>query len=73
MTWTGPISPASSPRSGFSYWRSASPAASISTPPMLGEVLGLSTRLSLRLSGIGVAILIAVAVVGSYLKEDEEG
>lgn len=36
--------------------------------PMLGEVLGLSTRLSLRLAGMGVAILILVLVGGSLLK-----
>lgn len=40
--------------------------------PMLGEVLGLSSRLSLRLSGAGVVILVSVAVVGSLLKEEDE-
>ncbi|QLD87733.1 hypothetical protein HWV07_01255 [Natronomonas salina] len=39
--------------------------------PMLGEVLGFSTRLSLRLSGTGAAILISVAVAGSLLKDDD--
>ena len=39
--------------------------------PMFGEIFGLSTRLSLRLSGTGAAILISVAVVGSLLKDDD--
>lgn len=40
--------------------------------PMLGEILGLSTRLSLQLAGAGVTLLLLVTVFGSLVKRGAE-